>query len=384
VKILHVIPSLALEDGGPTHAMIMMEKALSGQGVEVTTATTWGKNTQSLHDLHGFNGNVRRYYGSRWTTFYKFSPSLFFWLLRHCREYEVVHIHALFSFSSLAAAVAALWHGVPYVIRPLGTLSRYGVSQHRPLIKSISLRLVEGPLIRRASAIHFTSRIEEAEADSYNESPFNIVIPLAVEMPAEITEVCPFEADDGQLVILYLSRLDPKKNIEGLISAFGLLAPHYPTAKLIVVGDGPDEFVQSLKLRAEANGVAERIDWTGYLEGMNKWAALARADIFVLPSFSENFGIAAAEALMAGKACLLGEGVALSEDVRREKAGLVTEAGVDSIVANLKLLMENAELRRQLGERARRFSEQSFSPDKMAVRLIDLYKRIVADARAVG
>ena len=125
MKILHVIPSLALEDGGPTHAMIMMEKALSGQGVEVTTATTWGKNTQSLHDLHGFNGNVRRYYGSRWTTFYKFSPSLFFWLLRHCREYEVVHIHALFSFSSLAAAVAALWHGVPYVIRPLGTLSRY-------------------------------------------------------------------------------------------------------------------------------------------------------------------------------------------------------------------------------------------------------------------
>ena len=108
-------------------------------------------------------GSQRVHFRKR-TEFYKVAPGMGPWLWRNVRRFDVVHIHALFSFSSTAAAMVARHLGVPYVLRPLGTLSTYGVTRRRPWLKRVSLACLEGPALRGAAAVHFTSASEEREA----------------------------------------------------------------------------------------------------------------------------------------------------------------------------------------------------------------------------
>ncbi len=126
LHVLHVIPSVALAHGGPSRALMNMEQALSERGIAVTTATTDDDGPGRSRRKAGPTGEVvgvQRVYFRKWLGFYKVAPCLLPWLWRHVQDYEVVHIHALFSFTSIAAAWVARMRGVPYVLRPLGTLT---------------------------------------------------------------------------------------------------------------------------------------------------------------------------------------------------------------------------------------------------------------------
>ena len=224
MKVLHVIPSLSPIHGGPTHALAMMERALVGEGITVETATTdddgpGRRNGKRCGVPLSENGAVRRYFRKQFD-FYK--PSLPFarWIAHEVRNYDLVHIHALFSFTSTVAARAARRAGVPYVIRPLGTLADYGLKARRPWLKSLSLRHIEGPALRNAAAVHFTSEAEAAEARALGIPMREVIIPLGVDPPAGL----PPRREAGPVPrALFLSRLDPKKNVEGLLEAISLL-----------------------------------------------------------------------------------------------------------------------------------------------------------------
>ena len=129
LKVLHVIPSLAAAHGGPSRALRLIERALQDRGVNVETATTdddgaAGSNGAQLGMLLNEGGAHRRYF-RRTTRPYKVSIAFGRWILGHVQDYDLIHIHALFSFTSTIAAHAARRAGVPYVLRPLGSLNRY-------------------------------------------------------------------------------------------------------------------------------------------------------------------------------------------------------------------------------------------------------------------
>lgn len=384
MKVLHVIPSVSRVHGGPTHALAMMERSLSAIGVQVTTLTTDddgpGRRLSESSRPRNANG-ATRHYARKWTEFYKVAPTLFIWILRHGGAFDVVHIHALFSFSSLAAAIAARIRRVPYIVRPLGTLNRYGVQRRRPWIKAASFWLAESRILSGASAVHFTSEGEWAEAKALGVPMRGIVIPLGIDR-AEQREpnTPPFKVEVGQKVVLFLSRLDPKKNIEGLIKAFRLVRQAHPSAVLVIAGDGPAEYVQSLQTLAKTEGVEDATIWIGHVEGERKWDAFAAADVFVLPSLSENFGIAAVEAMAAGLACIVGHGVAIAEAVAGARAGLATEPDPKSIAGALDELLAQDKLRQEMGARGRELAEREYSPMLMASRLHDLYADIIGSS----
>ena len=384
MKALHVIPSLASAHGGPTRALGLMERCLSALGITVTTVTTdddgrLRSNGKAGAEALAENGVTRRYFPKR-LDFYKVSPGLAWWLLRHVRDFDVVHIHALFSFSSMAAAWAARRAGVPYVLRPLGTLTRYGVTQRRPWLKRLSLAWLEGPALRHAAAVHFTSADEMREAAQTGIAMKGVVIPLGIEAfkPADgglIRARCP--ALVGAPYLLYLSRLDPKKNVEGLLRAFSLCAANWPDVKLLVAGDGAPAYVAGLKAMAAELGLADRVVWAGHIDGDLKASALAGAALFVLPSFSENFGIAAAEALMAGLPCVLGQGVAIAQDVVDAGAGVAVAPDAPSIAAGLSTVMADAQVRAAMAERAVALAQAKYSAQAMGARLVALYSEIL-------
>ena len=353
--------------------------ALAQLGVNVQTATTDddgpGRRTERTADAPVDVGAARRVFRKQ-SDFYKISLPFLRWITREVHQFDVVHIHALFSFTSVAAAWAARRSGVPYVIRPLGVLNAYGVAQRRPLLKRLSLRLIEGPLLRDAAAVHFTSDSERDEALTLGVPLRAMVIPLAVTVaPVGIAQQFlqgkPMVAAAPRL--LYLSRLDPKKNLEGLIRAVALLQAEGLRPALLVAGSGDPAYLLSLKLLVQAQGVADQVHWLGQVSGQDKADLLAASNLFVLPSFSENFGIAVAEALASGLPCVVARGVALAADVAAAGAGISCDPDPASLADALSTLLKDEVMRYAMAARAVNLAQERYSVMGMGKRLLALY-----------
>jgi len=324
-------------------------------------------------------GTVRWYFPKR-LEFYKVSPGFARWIFRHVRDYDLLHIHGLFNFTSVVAAWAAWRAGVPYVLRPYGTLNRYGVTQRRPWLKRWSLKLIEGPILRHAAAVHFTAEAEREEASELGIPMRGVVIPLGIE-PAPQGDASALLARFPELnncrMLLFLSRLDPKKNVEGLLQAFKLCSSALPDTRLVIAGEGEAGYVAGLKKLADELGLAGCVVWPGYVEGEQKAAAFAAAQVFLLPSFSENFGIAAAEALMAGLPCVLCKGVALADEVAQAGAGVATSPEPEDIARALQDVLADENCRSEMGRRATALARERYSLEAMGASLERLYADIL-------
>ena len=256
------------------------------------------------------------------------------------------------------------------------------MQERRAWLKRVSLRWIEGPLLEGAAAVHVTSDLERDEVESLGLKARCVTIPLGLPRVAEsgnfrpLTSIFPQLADKP--IVLFLSRLDKKKNVEGLIEAFSMIAADIPDCVLLVAGTGDPRYVRQLKEIAIRSAAAERILWLGHVERELKAAAFAAAKLFVLPSYSENFGIAAAEALAAGVPCLLGDGVALAETVAATGAGLATSTDAVSVATAMRLILANESRRVEMSTRARELAEREYSSPVMASRLTALYNRIIA------
>lgn len=393
MRVLHVIPSVSLVHGGPSRAIDLMERALAASDVTMEVATTDddGPGRRLLRSFgadhlrleSGAVSPVRRYFAKR-TEFYKVSPGLAWWLARHAQEYDVIHIHALFSFSSIAAAWAAWCAGVPYIVRPLGSLRRYGVEKRRPWLKQLSLKLVEGPILRHASIVHFTSEVEREEAEALGIPLRANVIPLAsVSVGVDDVTILSgrFPALCKRRYLLFLSRLDPVKNLEGLLGAMAILAQQFPEIMLVVAGGGDPDYVASLKKNAEQLGIASQVVWAGFVDGELKAGLLAGAQVFVLPSYSENFGIAAAEALQAGLPCVLGKGVAIAGDVENAGAGIAVGTKAVSIAEGISPYLSSQEFRNRASKAAAAYATAEFSLETMGARLRELYLSVCLEKK---
>lgn len=368
--------------------MRSMDTALREAGVHVDVVTT---------DDHGPGQRLSRplgqplfedddcSHGAHWyfhkdTEFYKCSWSLAKWVSNQVSQYDVVHIHALFSFTSVIAARAAYRAGVPYVVRPLGTLSPYGLSERRAKLKRWSLRWIESDLLRRAAAVHVTSEQEREDVEALDLGARCVVIPLGFPGNSAVAGM----GSPGTILpqlsekrfVLFLSRLDPKKNVEALVDAFSSIAADFPDCDLVLAGAGEPAYAAQLRERAARSPALTRIHWLGHVQGEAKASLLGGASLFVLPSFSENFGIAAAEALSAGLPCVLAEGVALARPVASAEAGLVTSTEAPSIADAMGKILSDDSLRTAMSANAKTLASREYSASAMTTRLRALYNRI--------
>jgi glycosyltransferase involved in cell wall biosynthesis len=390
LKVLHVIPSIGAVHGGPSIALRRMCAALQARGIEVVVATTddegqgrrAGPSRGGAVSLDG----VPVYRFRKQTEFYKVSWPLVGWLRRHVHQYDLLHIHALFSHTSIMAAIVARHAGVPYVLRPLGTLSPYGMTQRRPLFKRLSLACLEGTLLRDAAAVHFTSTQEAHEAADLGLALRGHIVPLGLPpAPAGNAGAWPqlLGLPLGANCLVFLSRLDPKKNLLGLLAAAELLKERGYDLHWLIGGDGPAEYVAELQRNSKARGLEGCVHWLGRVDGQAKADLLAAGQLFVLPSFAENFGIAVAEALAAGLPCVVGKGVALGQTIVERGAGLAVATDAESIAQAVEHILADALRRTAASLAARRLAEAEYSQDVMGQRLVTMYEDILR-CRAQG
>ncbi|HUN71584.1 MAG TPA: glycosyltransferase [Steroidobacteraceae bacterium] len=390
LRVLHVISSMSRLRGGPSVSLHNMLKALARRGVTAEVAATDddGRNARLHVPLDRFvedEGQRVRYF-PRQTAKYEFSAPMLRWLRVHIREYDVVHTHGLFGFAPLAAAWCARGAGVPYIMRPAGVLDTWGLKNKSRFVKALSLRLVEGPLLSSAAAVHFTTPLEQARAADLALPIRPVVLPTGMDLDAPAQEALPPPAAppvlDGKRVILYLARIHPVKRVDVLLRAYAALNAGQSTA-LVIAGDGDAALVESLKRLAGELGLGDSVHWVGFAEGALKRWLLARAALLVLPSASENFGMAVVEAMNAGRPVVVTTGCGLADFVTRHGAGIVIDGSVEALRAALAGLLGNEDRRLAMGAAGRAAAQRELSLDAFGARLESLYRSVLS-ARAAG
>jgi len=389
MKVLHVIPSVAPSRGGPSFVIRTMARGLVQRGIETHIATT-DDNGPSRLDVPlgrpvGEDGVVYWYF-PRQTRFYTFSLPFTIWLWRHASDYDLIHIHTLFSYCSNAAAWAARRKGIPYIIRPLGVLNRWGMNKRRPWLKRLSFALLEKKLLGGAARVQYTADQERMEASELGFPHTPVVIPNPVEISALSRDKlrgrfrARYPQLTGRRIILFLSRIDRKKGLDLLIPAFSQVVARHPDSVLVIAGDGDRELVETLQRRAHQLGLDDSVLWIGFIGGDNKFEALADADIFVLPSYSENFGIAAVEAMAMGVPVVLTDQVAIHREVADSSAGLVTQAAVGPLAKGIIYLLSPEGENTAMGPNASRLARTCFDAGIVIRQLIRMYRGVLGGA----
>ena len=207
LKVLHVIPSVAPCRGGPSKAIIEMVSALQDIGVDAEIATSNDNgdselnielNTLTNHQSVPIRFFKRCPYKLRSLREFSYSKPFKTWLTNHIQDYDLVHVHAIFSYFSSYAMLQARRNSIPYIIRPIGQLEEWSLNQSK-LKKTLYLKLIEKANIEGAGAVHFTADSERDQALARFKELNSCVIPLAVELPKQELAVTAQGADYWQI-----------------------------------------------------------------------------------------------------------------------------------------------------------------------------------------
>ncbi len=400
MRILHLIASLSPSTGGPVEACLGLCRELAKRGHNVSIYTTnfgyagTGRATDLDCPLDApvYDHGVQiRFFAGRGRGRYSLSLPLLRALRLAIPSVDIVHIHSMYLFHSTVGAYLCRRFHVPYIIKPHGTLDPYLRRRHR-VRKWLHEIIVERQNFRRAAAIQFTAAEEMALATGSSVGkrlfegavgaivPNGVVIPEAFEPGARETDteglLQRFPELLGKRIVLFLGRINFKKGLDILAAAFAQICKKREDTHLLIAG--PDNEGYELRVREwlRAENVLHRVTFAGMLTGAHKNAAFGISQMFVLPSYSENFGIAVVEAMAHGLPVIVSDRVNIWREIADAAAGLVVRCDAAELATALSTLLDDSELRRAMGGRGRQLSERSFTWPIAAQQMLNLYERI--------
>ncbi|HEV7347246.1 glycosyltransferase [Telluribacter sp.] len=312
--------------------------------------------------------------------FREFSIELYHFLKMHIHEYDIIHIHGIWHFGSLAPFLTS--NKVPKVFTIHGLLDTWAL-KHSQWKKQLVTFLFQKKLLGKAALIHVLNTDEEADVIQYlGYRPGNlVVIPNGMkisdytDLPPKGTFRTQFGISANKKLVLFMSRLNIKKGLDLLLPAFQRYSLKHPDTVLVLAG--PDDGYQE---KAEAfikeNQLESGIKLVGMLTDKIKKAALADADLFVLPSYSEGFSIAVLEAMAARVPTLVSERVGFGEYLKKYDAACLTPLTVEGVEQGLLQTLSNSQYRLEIADRAFTMVNKHFDIQVVAKQLLDEYQKI--------
>ena len=386
MRVLHLIPYMHPSAGGPPVVVDQWCFELRRLGIDAEVLTTdsyddgsvpnWIADYQARYPMQVCGLKGPRGFG--------FSSELRSQFIARLPEFDLVHVHNVWSYcNQLAAKYCPRW-GVPFVVSTHGMLDPNSMGR-KPWKKQLYGRLLEWRALRKASGIFFTHAEEERLArTTCPQLPAGYVASLGVESPPEkpreelarrFLEQFP-NCQTGPRIML-LSRLHSKKGLDLLIPAAHGVLQRFPEGKLILVGPGEPEYLSELQQLCTASGIAEQTIFTGPLAGEMKWGALAAADVFALPSYQENFAIALVEAIRMGTPAVISNRINIWQDLVDAGAALHCDLSVNSIAECISSILESDERSNQMGEAGRQLAMERYTWPRSAESVANHYSQLV-------
>lgn len=378
MRVLHVLPDISRAFGGPTQALLGYLAASRSAGIEASVVAP----EPPEHDLEWFRGQAGDTRVEVYRAWGRGSARLAPGVLRRVssQSVDVVHVHGLFNGVSTSAARRCRASGVPYVIRPFGTLSRYTFEHRRTLIKRAYFSLLDAPAIRSAGALHFTTAEERDDARrlaAVRNAPSAVIPPPWVDgdsMGRPRARHGSGESGGARpATILFLSRLHQKKGLESLIDAWPAVRAQRPDSRLIIAGSGAPDYERSVKARVVQSGNSDSVHFAGFVTGADKARWLAEADVFVLPSYHENFGVSVLEAVAAGVPAVVSPEVQLASVVKEHRLGAVVPREPAMLAAGILSVLADSALRQRVAVEGSGVVQSLFSPETIGLQLRAMY-----------
>jgi glycosyltransferase involved in cell wall biosynthesis len=382
MKILHVIPSVDPACGGPSEGVKMLCSLYiqSGHNVEVATLETPEKAASYEFPalVHGLGPGLG---------VYGFSLRAYPWMRKNLPRFDLVILNSIWQYSSLAAYLALLGSGIPYVVFTHGMLDPYFKKRYplKHVKKAAYWHLFLGRIMRGAKTVCFTAEEEKhlARQSFWNYKVRETVVPYGCFGPESDPALLAEEFLNnwpelrGKRLAITLGRIHPKKGLDILIEAFAATMAQDPQWQLLIVGPDQVGWKKELQKLAARLCIAPRITWIGMLTGSTKWGAFAASEIFVLPSHQENFGIVVAEAQACGLPILISNKINIWREISSYWAGLVNDDTVEGTTASLRRWMKlSAEEIEAAGRRSRKCFEEQFDLRACVRRIVVSFEKL--------
>lgn len=390
MKVLHITPSYfpAFKYGGPIQSVHLLNKELIKNGVDVDVITTNAglENSKEikLNEWNNIDDVKVRYFKYHGYEHFNFSPGLFFEISRRVKLYDLIHITAVWNFPVLVAGLLSILHKKPFIISPRGSLYKESFDLKSKYLKKLNYSLITKHIIKKVTALHFTTNDEKEKVVSYLRlTNSNFIIPNGINL--EEYEKLPekgffknkYNIPKNKKYILFLGRINRKKGFDILINSMSLLNKKHDDLMLVIAGPDNDNYKIKIKKMLSDFGISNKSIFVDTLVGTEKNAAYVDAELFVLPSYSENFGMAVIESLACGTPVVISENVAIHDDIKNYDAGVVTKTDVNSICNAIELIMNNKEKKDNFIKNGKRLVNQCYNIKEVSKEMIKEYKRLL-------
>ncbi len=362
MKIIHYIPSIDRTSGGTTVYMQLLAKEL-GKLTELHIITHQGNHPVEVENshIHYINSSIWKGMKQEWQK-----------LLKTIQP-DIIHINCCWIPGCAFTQKWAQSLGYKVVLTPHGMLEPWIIARHYWTKKIPALLLYQRSAIKNADYLHATA---ESEKSNLLKLKYNKKIKV-IANGIDVNNIQIKSTWKRSKTILFLSRVHVKKGIEFLLDAIAKLKEQLEGYTIYIAGEGENNYIQNLKEKTELLGINNLISFCGGVYGEKKWELFRQADLFILPTYSENFGIVVAEALASGTPVITTKGTPWQE-LETEHCGWWTEIGSEPTIKALKSFLACTEKElEQMGKNGRQLIERKYSAKKMAEDMITLYQEVI-------
>lgn len=378
LSVLHFIRRVRAEDGGVVQTVLDLCQTIAAAGHNVTLATTDATDVpQQWRD-----------YGAETPQVLELGPTTFAnRLSRHSLgliesklgEIEVAHLHTPWELANVQLADAFRKASIPYIVTAHGMLDDWCMIQ-KPLKKKIYLSLFAKRLFGKASVVHFTAEAERDQALKYVPAGGGPAIQACAmdlspyeNLPGRQPALDAFpQINSERQSILFLSRIHPKKGIEILLRAGAELKARGTPPQILIAGPGEESYINELKSLGQELGLERDVHFLGMVRGETKLSLYQLADVFVLPTYQENFGLVLPEAMASGTAVVTTRGTDIWRELEQAGAKIVGNEPSD-IAGAIQEFLTDEEHRKASAERGQQFVAEWLGAENVAAGYENLY-----------
>lgn len=285
----------------------------------------------------------------------------------------VIHIHAWWNLVSVLSCLVAKWYNIPVVLSPRGMLNFHTYSTGNKTLKKIIHHLI-GKKLLKYCAIHATTNKEKTEIVDFINANNIIVISNLVSLGKSNIKFDQEKQCNQKFKIIFLSRINRIKGLELLFDALSDVNFDY---RLTIAGTGDENYIKSLKLKAESLKLGERIKWIGQVSNDEKFSMMAYHDLLVLPSYNENFANVVVESLSVGTPVLVSKNVGLADYVKANELGWVCSLKPKDIAEKINLAYNHKLKRETIKRNAPILIKNDFDDEVLVRSYIELYDRVL-------